>query len=308
MTAPSTPLDLTGLSVALATPFQQDGGLDLPALRRLVQHVVGGGADVLVALGTTGEASTLTDDERDLVVAACLEEAGSKPVVVGTGSSATAQAAAWTRRARALGARGALVVVPPYNKPTQAGIAAHYRAIAQGAPGFPLVAYNVPGRTAVNLTPAGLQKVWEVDEVVAVKESSGSLGQIAEVARTLPAGKQLVSGDDNLALPSAAVGATGVISVLGNLLPREMKALIDAALRGDVARARRLHLALLPLMDALFVEPNPIPLKAALELLGVAGGHVRLPLTPAEPTTVQRLSGALAHARAAAHADLEATT
>lgn len=307
MTA-ATKLDLTGLSVALATPFQRDGALDLPAFRRLVQHVVQGGADVLVALGTTGEAATLEDAERDLVVAACLEEAGGKPVVVGTGSSSTAQAAAWTRRARAMGAHGALVVTPPYNKPTQAGIAAHYRAIAQGAPGFPLVAYNVPGRTAVNLTPAGLAKVWEVGEVVAVKESSGNLGQIAEVARTLPAGKQLLSGDDNLALPSAAVGATGVVSVLGNVLPREMKALIDAALAGDVARARRLHLALLPLMDALFAEPNPIPLKAALELLGISGPHVRLPLVQAEPATVQRLSGALAQARAAARTILEEAT
>lgn len=303
-----TPLDLSGLSVALATPLQPDDGLDLDALRRLVRHVVAGGADVLVALGTTGEASTLTDDERDLVVAACLEESGGRPVLVGTGSSSTAQAALWTRRARALGAAGALVVTPPYNKPTQAGIAAHYRAIAQGAAGFPLVAYNVPGRTAVNLTPAGLAKVWETDEVVAVKESSGNLGQIAEVARTLPAGKQLLSGDDNLAVPSVAVGAVGLVSVLGNLLPRETKALVDAARAGDAGRARALHLALLPLMDALFVEPNPIPLKAGLELLGLGGAHVRLPLTPAEPATIQRLSAALAHARAEAQPHLEATT
>lgn len=304
----TTPLDLTGLSVALATPFQADGALDLPALRRLVRHVAAGGADVLVALGTTGEASTLTEDERDLVVAACLEEAQGKPVLVGTGSSSTAQAALWTRRARALGAHGALVVTPPYNRPTQAGLAAHYRAIARGAPGFPLVAYNVPGRTAVNLTPAGLLKVWEVEEVVAVKESSANLVQVAEVARTLPAGKQVLSGDDNLALPSVAVGATGLVSVIGNLLPAEAKALVSAALSGDVARARRLHLALLPLMEALFLEPNPIPLKAALDLLGLAAGHLRLPLTPAEPATVQRLSGALAHSRAAAHAHLEPTT
>jgi 4-hydroxy-tetrahydrodipicolinate synthase len=221
----SATLDVSGLAVALITPFQADGSLDLPAFRRLVQHVIGGGADVLVALGTTGEASTILDEERDQVVAACLEEAKGKPVLVGTGSASTAQAALWTRRARALGANGALVVTPYYNKPTQAGIAAHYGAIAQGAPGFPLVAYNVPGRTGVNLAPAGLSRVWEVAEVVAVKESSGNLAQIAEVARTLPAGKQLLAGDDNLALASIAVGAVGLVSVLGNVVPREAKAL-----------------------------------------------------------------------------------
>jgi 4-hydroxy-tetrahydrodipicolinate synthase len=292
-------LDLAGLSVALATPMQADGALDLPAFRRLVQHVVQGGADVLVALGTTGEAPTITDSERDQVVAACLEEARGKPVIVGTGGNATAQAAAWTRRARALGAHGALVVTPYYLKTTPAGIAAHYRAIAQGAPGFPLVAYNVPGRTGVNLTPQGLARVWEVAEVVAIKESSGNLAQIAEVARALPRGRQLLSGDDNLALPSIAVGAVGLVSVLGNVLPRETKALVDAARAADLARARRLHNALLPLIDALFLEPNPIPVKAALELLHLGSSHVRLPLLPAEPATVQKLEAALAHARAA---------
>lgn len=297
-------LDVSGLAVALVTPFQADGSLDLPAFRRLVQHVVGGGADVLVALGTTGEASTILDEERDQVVAACLEEAKGKPVLVGTGSASTAQAALWTRRARALGANGALVVTPYYNKPTQAGIAAHYAAIAQGAPGFPLVAYNVPGRTGVNLAPAGLARVWEVAEVVAIKESSGNLGQLAEVARTLPQGKQLLAGDDNLALASMAVGAVGLVSVLGNVVPRETKALVDAARAGDIARARRLQQRLLPLMDALFVEPNPIACKAALKLLGVCGDHLRLPLTPPEATTVQKLEVALANARGA----LEAST
>jgi 4-hydroxy-tetrahydrodipicolinate synthase len=295
----SATLDLGGLSVALATPFQPDGSLDLPAFRRLVKHVAGGGADVLIALGTTGEASTILDEERDQVVAACLEEAGGKPVLVGAGSASTAQAALWTRRARALGANGALVVTPYYNRPTQAGLAAHYASIAQGAPGFPLVAYNVPGRTGVNLAPAGLSRVWEVAEVVAVKESSGNLGQLAEVARTLPAGKQLLAGDDHLGLPSIAVGAVGLVSVLGNVLPRETKALVEAARAGDVARARRLHQRLLPLMDALFVEPNPIAVKGALKLLGLCGDTLRLPLTAPEATTVQRLEVALAHARGA---------
>jgi 4-hydroxy-tetrahydrodipicolinate synthase len=292
-------VDLSGLSVALATPFLEGGALDLPSFRRLVKHVVEGGADVVIALGTTGEAPTITEPERDQVVSACIEEAKGKPVLVGTGSNATEQAALWTRRARALGAAGALVVTPYYNKPTQAGIVAHYRAIAQGAPGFPLVAYNVPGRSGVNLAPAGLARLWELDEVVAVKESSGNLAQLAEVARTLPRGKLLLAGDDNLALPSIAVGAVGLVSVLGNVLPKETKALVDAARKDSIRHARALHHRLLPLMDALFLEPNPIPVKAALKLLGIGEAHVRLPLTPAEPATVKALEAALAAARAA---------
>jgi 4-hydroxy-tetrahydrodipicolinate synthase len=292
-------IDLTGLHVALATPFEQGGALDLPGLRGLVRHVVQGGADVLVALGTTGEASTIVGAERDLVVRAVLEEAAGRPVLVGCGSNATAQAAAWTREAKDLGAQGALVVTPYYNKPTTAGLVAHYREVAKAAPGFPIVAYNVPGRTGVNLTPAALAKVWETLEVVAIKESSGNLGQLAEVARTLPAGRLLLAGDDNLALASIAVGASGLVSVLGNVLPAETKALVDAARAGDLARARRIQGRLLPLIDALFAEPNPIPLKAALALAGLPGGALRLPLTPAEPATVERLRGALASARGA---------
>lgn len=286
--------DFSGLSVALATPFTDTGELDLSAFRRLVRHVAQqGGADVLVALGSTGEAATLLEAERDEAILACLEEAQGRPVIVGTGSNSTAQAAAWTRRAQELGAQGALVVTPPYNKPPLRGLVAHFKAIADAAPGLPIIAYNVPGRTGQNLTPAGLAQLWENPAVVAVKEASGNLAQIAEIARALPAGKQLLSGDDGLALPSIACGAVGLVSVLGNALPKETKALVEAARAGRFAEAQALQAKLLPLIDALFIESNPIPLKAALKLLGLCGDMARLPLLPAEASTVAALEKAL---------------
>lgn len=286
-------LDLSGLAVALATPFSASGEVDLDAFRKLVRHVVGGGVDTLVPLGTTGEASTLDDAERDAVITACLEESEGRPVVVGTGSNATRHAAALTRRAQALGAAGALVVTPYYNRPNPDGLVAHYAAIAGAAPGLPLVAYNVPGRMGLNVTPAVLARLWENPQVVAVKESSGSLAQIAEVGRTLPPGKTLLSGDDNLALAAMAVGATGLVSVLGNVLPKETAALVAAARHGRGAEALRMHRRLLPLMDALFVESNPVPLKAALKLLGLGSDAVRLPLAPASAATRTLVAEAL---------------
>jgi 4-hydroxy-tetrahydrodipicolinate synthase len=284
----------TGLSVALATPFTPDFAVDLPGFRRVVRHVVDGGADNLVVLGSTGEAATLLEAERDALITACLEEAGSCPVVAGTGSNATAQAAAWTRRAQELGAQGALVVTPYYNKPTPGGLVAHYRAVTQAAPGLPVIIYNVPGRTGLNVLPATLSMLWENPQLVAVKESSGNLAQIAEIARTLPLGKTLLSGDDNLALPSIAVGASGLVSVLGNVLPRQAKQLVDLALAGERSDAIALHQALLPLIDALFLESNPIPTKAALALKGICGDTLRLPLVAAGAATRARLAELLA--------------
>jgi len=288
-----TSLPFSGLLVALATPFNPDHTLDFPAFRRLVRHVARGGADGLVVLGSTGEAATVLEEERDELIAACLEEAGTAKVVVGTGSNATRQAAAWTRRAQELGAAGALVVTPYYNKPTPEGLVAHFEACAEAAPGLPIIAYNVPGRTGLNLAPAALARLWENPQVVAVKESSGNLAQIGEIARTLPPGKALLSGDDNLALASIAVGACGLVSVLGNALPHQTKRLVDLALAGRREEAAALHARLLPLMDALFLESNPIPLKAALQRLGLCGAALRLPLVPASEATRTRLAETL---------------
>lgn len=291
-----TSADFSGLSVALATPFTSAGELDMKAFRALVRHVAGGGADVLVVLGSTGEAATIAENERDPLIAATLEEAGGRKVVAGTGHNSTRQTVAWTKRAQELGAHGALIVTPFYNKPTPQGLVAHFRAAADAAPGLPFIVYNVPGRTGLNLTPAALQLLWENEQVVAVKESSGNVAQIGEIARALPAGKTLLSGDDNLALASLAVGAEGLVSVLGNMVPKETKQLVEAAKAGRRDEAIQLNNRLLPLIDALFLESNPIPLKAGLQMMGLGGDFVRLPLVPASEATRARLKDALAHA------------
>jgi 4-hydroxy-tetrahydrodipicolinate synthase len=298
--SPSRPgRDFSGLAVALATPFTGDGKVDPEGFRRLVRHVVGGGTDVLVVLGSTGEAATLENDERDALIELCLEEADGRQVFVGTGHNNTVHAAAMTRRAQELGAHGALVVTPYYNKPVTAGLVAHFEAVAAAAPDLPIIVYNVPGRTGLNLAPAALSRLWENPQVVAVKESSGSLAQVGEIARTLPAGKQLLSGDDNLALGTIAVGGVGLVSVVGNLLPGPTKQLVEAARAGDLATAQRLNAALLPVIDACFVESNPIPVKAGLALLDIAGDALRLPLTRAQDATRERLREALATCREA---------
>jgi 4-hydroxy-tetrahydrodipicolinate synthase len=295
---------LRGLGIALATPFEPPsagdfgaGRVDLPAFRALVSRLVAGGpgpegrgVDFLVVLGSTGEAATVTGPERDELVAAALEECRGIPVIVGAGHNSTAQAAALAARSKASGADGILVVTPYYNKPQSAGIEAHFRAVAAAAPGLPIIVYNVPGRTGLNLLPKDLARLWAIPEVVGVKESSGNLAQIGEILRTMPEGKVLFSGDDALALPSIALGGSGLISVIGNLLPAETKALVEAGLAGRRSEAVALQARLLPMMDALFLESNPAPLKAAMALAGYCSNAVRLPLAPASEATRARLA------------------
>ncbi len=287
---------LNGLGIALATPFLPPGpgspgagGIDFPAWRKLVRHVVKGGVDFLVVLGSTGEAATVLPDERDELIRTAKEECGGIPVVVGTGHNSTVSAAEMAAGAARLGADGLLVVTPYYNKPQPAGLEAHYRFVAAAAPELPIILYNVPGRTGLNLLPKDLPRLWAIPQVVGLKESSGNLAQIGEIARTLPKDKVLLSGDDALALPAIAVGATGLISVAGNLLPAETKALVDAAVAGRRAEAIAIHQRLLPIMDALFLESNPVPLKAALAIAGICGADPRLPLFPASEATRARL-------------------
>lgn len=280
------------LGVALATPFLPDGAIDEPALVRLVHHVAAGGARFVVALGSTGEAAMLTEAERDLVVDTVLAHAGPLAVFVGTGASSTAQTVTWTRRANQLGAHGALVVVPPYTRPTQAGLLAHFRAVAAAAPNLPILLYNVPSRTATNLLPETVAALWSEANIVGIKETSGDLQQIARLAADLPRDKVLLAGDDALALPTIAVGGHGLISVAGNVVPGPMRELITAALQNS-PRARELHAQLLPLFLALGAEPNPIPIKTALALHGICEPGMRLPLLPATPTTCERLRAAL---------------
>lgn len=289
----TAPNNLTGLGVALVTPFTRSGELDVPSLVSLTRHVVGGGADFVVSLGSTGEAAMLAERERDEAIAVTLTHAERAAVLVGTGASSTAQTVAWTRRAAALGAHGALIVVPPYTRPTQAGIVAHFRAVADALPDFPVVAYNVPPRAGTNLLPGTVEQLWRLPNVVGLKESSGDLQQIGRIAADLPEGKLLFAGDDVLALPSIAVGAHGLVSVAGNVVPAAMKALVDAARHGNLPYARAAHRSLLPLFDALSAAPNPIPIKAAVALLGLAEAEPRLPLLAADDAVRGRLAAAL---------------
>jgi 4-hydroxy-tetrahydrodipicolinate synthase len=293
-----------GLGVALATPFihtsdelDPNPAIDFDAFSRLINHVISGGADFLVVLGSTGEAATILDTEREELISRALAAAGSLPVFVGTGHNATAKAIEMSRQAARLGAAGLLVVTPYYNKPSEKGLVAHFGAIAAAVPNLPIIAYNVPGRTGQNLTPGNLSSLWAIPQIVAIKESSGNLAQIGEMLRSLPAGRILYSGDDSLALPAIALGARGLISVIGNLLPTAMSQLVRCALSNDFAEARRLHYRLLPLMDGMFMESNPAPLKSALSMRGLCVDSLRLPLVSVTASTREKLAALLEQAR-----------
>ncbi len=316
MSTSPTATPFTGLGVALATPFVSGTDavgagrkpeVDHVAFGRLVEHVLadGRGVDYLVVLGSTGEAATVSDVERHALVRQAVELARADgrqvPVVVGVGHNDTERTCELAAQAAAAGADGLLVVTPFYNKPQVSGLVAHYRAVAEAAPGLPIVAYNVPGRTGLNLTPAAVAALWQVEQVVALKESSGDIRQIAQLCQEAPAGRAVLAGDDDVALASIAVGAQGLVSVVANVAPVETARLVHAAMAGDLATARETFALLAPLMAAMFVETNPVPAKAALACLGIATAHVRLPLSPAEPATwtaVQRaLAGLQAHRR-----------
>jgi 4-hydroxy-tetrahydrodipicolinate synthase len=270
-----------GSYVALATPFTKSGALDDDALRRLVRGQLRAGTAGLVPCGSTGEAATLSHEEYRRVVALTLEESrGLLPVIAGVGTNATAKAVELAREAESLGADALLVLAPYYNKPTQEGLFQHFRAVARNTR-LPVIVYNIPGRAAVNILPRTVLRIAaDCPNVGAVKEASGSIDQVSEILAGAPKGFAVLSGDDSLTVPMMAVGAAGVISVVANVAPRQTAAMCAAALAGDFKKARRLHLKLFPLVKALFVETNPIPVKAALEMLGLCGGTPRLPLTP----------------------------
>jgi 4-hydroxy-tetrahydrodipicolinate synthase len=267
-----------GVVTALVTPFR-NGTLDEDALRTLVERQIEAGVDGLAPCGSTGESATLSHDEHRRVVEVVVAASrGRVRVIAGTGSNSTREAIELTRHAREAGADGALLISPYYNKPTQEGIYAHYAEIARQT-SFPLVAYNIPGRTASNILPETLARMAEVENIVGVKESSGDLQQISTVVALCPDDFCVVSGDDALTLPLLAVGGKGVISTTANVAPREMIELVRAFREGDQARALAVHQRLLPLFEALFCETNPIPVKAALAALGLIGDEIRLPLT-----------------------------
>jgi 4-hydroxy-tetrahydrodipicolinate synthase len=318
--------NIQGLGIAIATPFCEDQRVDYEAFERLLDFQYGrsfdssaaeyaekafldlairtrfqafwenesGGADFLVVLGSTGEGATVEPEERRELIHRAVARNLGIPIVIGAGSNSTKTAARLTEEAIDAGADAVLSVIPYYNKPTPEGLRLHFKEVAKAARGAPVIVYNVPGRTGLNLTPATLSQLWEIENLIAIKESSGNLSQISEMCRTRPQGKTVLSGDDGLALPSIAVGAEGLVSVAANVLPRRFRKLVDAASAGRRQEALKLNDALLPFMGALFVESNPIPLKAALKSVGLCGGALRLPLVPASKATDELVKSVLA--------------
>jgi 4-hydroxy-tetrahydrodipicolinate synthase len=278
-----------GSMTALATPFR-DGRLDEDAYRALIDRQAAGGTSGIVPMGTTGEAVTMAPEERWRAVRVAVEASRGRMVVVGgAGSNSTQETVESVKRVREAGADAALIVTPYYNKPTQAGLVEHFRAIARAHPGFPLIAYNVPGRTGVDMLPEAVAKLADVPEVVALKEATGSLPRAVDLVEACGERLALLSGDDFTVLPFIACGGKGVISVSSNVAPRMMADLVAAARAGKLAEARALQVKMNGLHKLLFAESNPIPVKWALHLMGVFGPEIRLPLTPLSEPHASRL-------------------
>jgi 4-hydroxy-tetrahydrodipicolinate synthase len=282
---------LRGCATALVTPFMADGSVDEKRLRDLIEYQIAGGVRLLVPCGTTGESATMTDEEDQLVIKLTIEAAqGRAKVIAGTGSNSTAAAIQYSKTAHALGADAVLSVAPYYNKPTQEGLYAHFRAIAESVSGLPVVIYNVPGRTSSNISAATTVRLArDVENIVAVKEASGNLSQIMEILRERPEGFRVISGDDSLTLALIALGGDGLISVASNEAPEFMSRLLDLALAGRWDEARELHYRLLPLMEVNFIESSPGPVKAALAMMGLIEENFRLPLVPIQEKSRTRL-------------------
>jgi 4-hydroxy-tetrahydrodipicolinate synthase len=286
----------SGALSAIVTPFR-DGEIDEPALRELIEWQIQNGVDGLVPCGSTGESATLTHAEHERVIKITIEQTrGRVPVIAGTGSNSTAEAIRLTRFAREARADAALLISPYYNKPTQDGIFKHYKMIATSVD-LPLLAYNIPGRTASNIAPETFARLCELKNLVGVKEASGSMDQISDIRRLCGDRLTILSGDDSLTLPLMALGAKGVIAVITNVMPRETHDLAAAALAGDYTRARDLHYKMLPLMRALFLETNPIPIKQALAFMGKCSPELRMPLTSMTQPAADRLKGVMKELR-----------
>lgn len=272
--------ELKGCGTAMITPFRRDESIDEAAFRRFVEFQITGGVDFLVACGTTGESVTMTEAEQAHVVELTLEyAAGRVPVVAGAGGYNTREVIEKIHRYEKLGVDAILSVTPYYNKPTQEGLFQHYRAIADST-GLPIILYSVQGRTGVNLEPATVALLAEINNIVAIKEASGNISQIAEIASLVDDSFKIFAGDDSVVLPVAALGGVGVISVASNLLPRLVSDLCRASVENRLEEARRLNRQLTPIFKAMFIESNPIPVKAALAMTGMIEEVYRLPMTP----------------------------
>src|SRR5712672_3196394 len=273
---------MRGCATALVTPFKSDGTIDEERMRSLVDRQIKGGVQLLVPCGTTGESATMTEEEDARVIAMTIDVArGRAKVIAGTGSNSTASAIEYSKRARDMGADALLQVAPWYNKPTQEGLYAHFRAIAEAIPETPIMLYNVPGRTSSNISAQTvLLLARDCENIVAIKEASGNLTQIMEILRERPANFRVLSGDDAVTLPLIALGADGIVSVASNEIPDLMANLTESALRGEWETARELHYRLLPLMEINFIESSPGPVKAAMVMMGLLEENFRLPLVP----------------------------
>jgi 4-hydroxy-tetrahydrodipicolinate synthase len=287
---------MRGCATALVTPFKADGAIDEDRLRALVERQISGGVRLLVPCGTTGESATMTEEEDQRVIAITVEVArGRARVIAGTGSNSTAAAIEYSKRARDLGADAMLQVAPWYNKPTQEGLYAHFRAIAEAIPDTPIMLYNVPGRTSSNIAAQTvLRLARDCENIVAVKEASGSLSQIMEILRERPENFSLLSGDDAVTLPLIALGGEGIVSVASNEIPDLMSQMTELALAGNWTEARALHYRLLPLMEVNFIESSPGPVKAAMAMMGLLEENFRLPLVPIQEKSRTRIREVIA--------------
>jgi 4-hydroxy-tetrahydrodipicolinate synthase len=286
--------ELRGCGTALVTPFRKDGSLDLDALRRLVQFQLRAGIDFLVPCGTTGETPTLEHAEYLAVVRTVVQEVARKvPVIAGVGGNNTRKVIDLAAEVRGLGVQGILSVAPYYNKPTQEGLYQHFQAIAESTD-LPMIVYNVPARTSSNIEPPTVARLSKIPNIIGIKEASGSIVQQMEVLAAVPPGFRVLSGDDSFTFPLMALGGVGVISVISNEIPGEMTRLAHLLLEGKLEAARQLHFSLLPLMQVNFIETNPIPVKAALAMMGMIEEVYRLPMVPMKPENRAKLEKVLA--------------
>src|SRR2546430_12989570 len=273
---------LRGCATALVTPFTANGAVDEERLKTLIEYQIAGAVKLLVPCGTTGESATMTDEEGQRVIKLTIEVAsGRAHTIAGTGSNSTAAAIEYSLMAQTLGADAVLLVAPYYNKPTQEGLYAHFRAIAEAIPQIPIMLYNVPGRTASNIAAQTVLRLAnDCENIVAIKEASGNLSQIMEILRERPANFKVISGDDAVTLPLIALGAEGIVSVASNEVPDLMSRMTELALAGNLTAARELHYRLLPLMEVNFIESSPGPVKAAMAIMGLLEDNFRLPPVP----------------------------
>lgn len=277
-----------GAIVAIVTPFK-DGKIDEAALRGLIEFQIANGTDGIVPCGTTGESSTLSHEEHDRVIEITIDAVKKRvPVIAGTGSNSTEEALRLTRHAYEAGADGALMVCPYYNRPTQEGLYQHFKTIAESIP-IPIVPYNIPGRTGINLLPETLARLSKMSNIVGVKEASGSLKQMHDVIALCGSDFAVLSGDDFFTFPLMTIGGKGVISVISNIAPADMASMVDAIEAGDMKKAKELHYKMVPLIDMLFIETNPAPVKAALAMMGKISYDVRLPLYKMSENNYEKL-------------------